>query len=213
MPEINFDMSGAGAFDMQIGDVQQLAVELGFVKEDVDPAKPLAARADMKGFFDMYGVKSLSLFKKRFFAEPLQPISPGSTPMPAPAKSKKKEDEALKKKVHVDPKDVPDVAKFDELSESFPKLKWRIISRPGGATMKPLDFYRLMACVKQVAEGDVQEEKPMWASHGGLDFDGREAWDSRNAIKGTSAEDAKSMFCQVYAEAHADKTTNFRMYG
>ena len=33
------------------------------------------------------------------------------------------------------------------------------------------------ACVSQVKEGDCNTEKPMWAAHGGLDFNGREAWD------------------------------------
>ena len=30
---------------------------------------------------------------------------------------------------------VPDVAKYGELAASFETLKWRIIPRPGGATM------------------------------------------------------------------------------
>lgn len=45
--------------------------------------------------------------------------------------------------VEVDPKDIPDVSKYDELSTTYENLKWRIISRPGGATMKPLNFYRM----------------------------------------------------------------------
>jgi hypothetical protein len=47
----------------------------------------------------------------------------------------------------VDPKDIPDVAKYDELSTTYEALKWRIISRPGGATMKPLNFYKLQGAV------------------------------------------------------------------
>lgn len=198
---------------MAIQDVQQLALELGFVKDEVDPAKPIAARVNMKDFFDMYGVKSLSVFKKRFFDEPLVPLSPGSTPMKPPSKGKDGEEAKKKKRVKVDEKDIPEVSRYDELVESYEGLKWRIISRPGGATMKPTDFYRLKACVNQVTQGDQETEKPMWAAHGGLDFDGREAWDCWNELKGMSAEDAKKEFCLVYAEAHADRPANFRMYG
>lgn len=39
------------------------------------------------------------------------------------------------------------------------------------------------ACVKQVVEGDNTSEKPMWAAHGGLDFDGRENWDQWTKLK------------------------------
>jgi hypothetical protein len=45
--------------------------------------------------------------------------------------------------VEVDPKDIPDVSKYEQLSSTYEDLKWRIISRPGGATMKPLNFYRM----------------------------------------------------------------------
>lgn len=45
--------------------------------------------------------------------------------------------------VTVNPEDIPDVSKYPELSNSYKTLKWRVISRPGGATMKPTDFYRL----------------------------------------------------------------------
>jgi acyl-CoA-binding protein len=36
---------------------------------------------------------------------------------------------------------VPDVSQFASLAASFESLKWRIIPRPGGATMKPDDYY------------------------------------------------------------------------
>jgi hypothetical protein len=45
--------------------------------------------------------------------------------------------------VTVNPEDIPDVSKYPELSNSYKNLKWRVISRPGGATMKPTDFYRM----------------------------------------------------------------------
>lgn len=36
---------------------------------------------------------------------------------------------------------------------------------------------------QQVEKGDNPDEKPMWAHHGGLDFDGRERWEKWDACK------------------------------
>ena len=36
---------------------------------------------------------------------------------------------------------VPEASQFASLAASFESLKWRIIPRPGGATMKPDDYY------------------------------------------------------------------------
>jgi hypothetical protein len=140
------------------------------------------------------------------------------------------------------------------------------------------------ACVSQVKEGDCNTEKPMWAAHGGLDFNGREAWDQWDKMQvrqlfwhplvaferlsphvtpgtppapsssaasghaafsshtaaplsptlplsvrvvpaspftaplarcaqGTSTEDAKKLFCHVWAEVvHADSKNNLRIW-
>lgn len=38
---------------------------------------------------------------------------------------------------------VYDAAEFASLSEKYTTLNWRIISKPGGATVKPDDFYKL----------------------------------------------------------------------
>jgi hypothetical protein len=35
-----------------------------------------------------------------------------------------------------------DAVEFDTLADVFEGLKWRVISKPGGATVKPDDFYR-----------------------------------------------------------------------
>ncbi|KAK3262498.1 hypothetical protein CYMTET_28651 [Cymbomonas tetramitiformis] len=209
---VTFDLSGEGEIPITLVDIQTLAIEMGYAKPNVDPSKPLTARANMKDFFDMYGVKALTNFKKRFYTEKLAPIPPGGTPMLPPSKKKDEAQEEFKaiKKVEVDPSTIPDVAQYAELTQKVAGLKWRVISRPGGATMKPNDFYRLMACITQVDKGDNTTEKPMWADHGGLDFDGRESWDAWTALKGKSAEDAKKTFCLTWAEAHADSKTNFR---
>ena len=108
---------------------------------------------------------------------------------------------------------VPDVSEFAKLKETWESAhKWRIIPRPGGATMKPADFYTLYACVQQAIVGDVVGEKPMWAETGGLDFDGRERWEAWERLKGTSSQAAKELFCQTYGVAMAREAENFRKY-
>ena len=133
---------------------------------------------------------------------------------------------------------VPDVAEFAKLKDTWETAhKWKIIPRPGGATMKPADFYTLYgahhaaprhacllaignshshhpsaACVQQATVGDVTGEKPMWAETGGLDFDGRERWESWEKLKGTSSQAAKELFCQTYGAALARESDNFRKY-
>ncbi len=36
-----------------------------------------------------------------------------------------------------------DAAEFEALAAKYMTLKWRMISKPGGATVKPDDFYNL----------------------------------------------------------------------
>jgi len=40
-----------------------------------------------------------------------------------------------------------DATEFDKLAAKYEKLNWRMISKPGGATVKPDDFYTLYGCV------------------------------------------------------------------
>jgi hypothetical protein len=35
-----------------------------------------------------------------------------------------------------------DAAQFEELAARYEKLNWRMVSKPGGATVRPDDFYR-----------------------------------------------------------------------
>ena len=44
-------------------------------------------------------------------------------------------------------------AEFGDLQPKFDKLSWRMISKPGGATVKPDDFYRLYGLSMQVRPG------------------------------------------------------------
>lgn len=64
-------------------------------------------------------------------------------------------------------------AEYPALVAKYPTLKWRIISKPGGATMKPDEYYTLAALHSQAESGDNTAERPMWAEKGGIDFDGR----------------------------------------
>lgn len=205
----SFDQSGNGEVPMTLAALQTYAIDLGYAKPNVDLNKPLAARADMNAFFNAYDVKAFSMFKKKFFTEKLSPVGPGGKYVPT---IKKKVKEDVKVVVVVKPEDIPSVDRYDELVAEYPSKKWRMISRPGGATMKPTDFYRLEACIAQVKEGDNETEKPMWAATGGLDFNGREAWDQWNALKGLTKDEAIAKFCLTYAEAMADPKGNFRVF-
>lgn len=209
MPEFSFDLSGQGEIPLDIKDVQAAAIKLGYAKPNVDSAKPLAARCDMNAFMAAYGVKAFSNFKKMFFSEKLTPVGPGGKFV---SQAKKDEPEVVVQAVEVKEEDIPPIEKFQELSESYPSLKWRMISRPGGATMKPIDFYRLEGAKKQAEIGDVNIEKPMWAETGGLDFNGREAWDQWEKFKGKDTEAAKKLFLRIYAEAQAAPKANFRVF-
>mmetsp|Transcript_25178 Transcript_25178/g.42152 ORF Transcript_25178/g.42152 Transcript_25178/m.42152 type:complete len:212 (-) Transcript_25178:302-937(-) len=211
MEALSFEQSGQGEFPLTLDDVRKLAFDLGYkTPASADPSKPLAMKTDTGAFFKQYGVNAFSVFRKKFFTDFLKPIGPGGVALPSKSQA---EILAAKKPVLVKPEDIPDVSQYDDLVSKFKGLKWRIISRPGGATMKPTDWYRLEAAISQVGKGDNTEEKPMWAARGGLDFDGRELWDQYTALKGKTQEEAKQFFCLVWAEAHADPKANFRLYG
>jgi len=40
-----------------------------------------------------------------------------------------------------------DPAEFEALAAAYEGLAWRAVSKPGGATVKPDEFYALYACV------------------------------------------------------------------
>eukprot|EP00887_Chlorella_sp_A99_P003642 scaffold7.g3642.t1 len=93
-----------------------------------------------------------------------------------------------------------DAGEFAALVEKYEKLNWRIISKPGGATVKPDDFYTLYGYHMQATQGDNTGERPMWAEKGGLDFEGRARWDAWTAVKGVSTDKAKLEFVRTYYE-------------
>ncbi|CAL5220970.1 g3077 [Coccomyxa viridis] len=97
-------------------------------------------------------------------------------------------------------KDVYDSAEFADLVTKYEKLNWRIVSKPGGATMKPDHFYQLYGFHMMAENGENATERPMWAEKGGLDFDGRARWDAWTALKGMKADRAKLEFVRTYYE-------------
>ena len=84
--------------------------------------------------------------------------------------------------------------------EKYEKLNWRIISKPGGATVKPDDFYLLYSYHMQATKGDNATERPMWAEKGGLDFEGRAKWDAWTNVKGMTKDKAHLEFVKTYYE-------------
>lgn len=93
-----------------------------------------------------------------------------------------------------------DASEFTMLVEKYEKLSWRIISKPGGATVKPDEFYILYGYHKQAVSGDNTTERPMWAEKGGLDFEGRARWDAWTNFKGISEDKARFEFVKNYYE-------------
>lgn len=93
-----------------------------------------------------------------------------------------------------------DESEFPALAEAYEKLNWRIISKPGGATVKPPEFYILYSYHQQATKGDNNEERPMWAEKGGIDFEGRERWDAWDKLKGTDTKTAKLEFVKNFYE-------------
>ena len=211
MTTIDFALSGSGwdaVREVTIEDVCKTALELGFKREKVDAKKPITRRADVDGFFRMFSVNSLSNFKRVFSKNEL--------------KTPKKGGEVFVEEREADVADevtweVPPMEEYETLSKNWDKEhvhKWRMLPKPGGAVCRPDDWYSLYAAKQQVEKGDVEGEKPMWASHGGIAYDERERWDFWNKLKGMSHQDAKKKFLETYGRAMLPEreSLNFRKY-
>ena len=156
---LSFDQSGSGAVScgpLTLPEVQQLCCDCGFVKAGVAESKPLVLRADTAAFFKTLGVNSLSAFRELFYNSRVAQPKPGQAP-PPPAPKKKtaapavralrprhacqsaslgKTDALAQEASGAKPAySVPDVKEYASLAESYENLKWRVIPRPGGATM------------------------------------------------------------------------------
>lgn len=198
---------------MTLAQAQHLAVTSGYVKT-TDTSKPLAQRADLQAMFKAFNVNSLSSFRQLFYTSSLDKSGRVlSSTTSNTNKTAAAAGNGIKSTVAADYK-IPDVSEYDTISSGWDAatMKWRMIQKPGGAHMKPQDFYRLYAAQQQAENGDCTTEQPMWAEHGGLDFDGRERWAEYNKLKGMSKEEAKKLFCAVYGEAMHFTERNFRKF-
>ena len=45
-----------------------------------------------------------------------------------------------------------DASEFEALTAKYKQLNWRMISKPGGATVKPDDFYQLYGCASSLVQ-------------------------------------------------------------
>ena len=96
-----------------------------------------------------------------------------------------------------------------ENKESFKKLNWKYIKRPGGQAIRPPDWYKLQGAVSQVEKGDNDTECPMWTSNGSVDYGGKEQWEWWSKYKGKSADESKVFFVRVLEMANKNKKENF----
>jgi len=67
--------SGKGRADVTLNAVAEMALDLGFEKQGgaADAQKKASQRADLKRFFQTYGVNALTPFKEKFAKEKLLP--------------------------------------------------------------------------------------------------------------------------------------------
>jgi acyl-CoA-binding protein len=210
---VDFEKSGAGTESrvkaMTLDDVCETAIKCGFVRSGIDRDRPIRRRADVDGFFRMFSVNSLSNFKRVFAANALKAPRVGGEVF-VEEKARDNDDDEVTW-------ECPSVDEYETLAKNWDKEhvhKWRMLPKPGGAVCRPDDWYALYAAKMQVEKGDVEGEKPMWASHGGIAYDEREKWDFRIKLKGTSRDDAKKKFCEAYGRAMLKEREglNFRKY-
>ncbi len=208
---IDFARSGDGLEPIRhasIRDVAETAIALGFVREDARPDARPERRADVNGFFRMFSVNSLSNFKRVFARNALETPKVGGAVF-VEERSVERDEEVTW--------EVPPMDEYERLAKNWDKEhvhKWRMLPKPGGAVCRPDDWYALHVAKQQAEKGDVQGEKPMWASHGGIAYDDRERWEFWNKLKGLSSSEAKRKFLEAYGKAMLPEreSLNFRKY-
>lgn len=89
------------------------------------------------GSLDLSTCQAFTPFKKLFKSRRLLPPSEGAF-----ADDEDKDADLQSNHQRRDVAPMP-LERFDELVGSFEQLKWKMIARPGGATMRPDDYYRL----------------------------------------------------------------------
>jgi len=205
----------ARARDLTLLECQQLALEYNFVKENAPSHGTVQQRADVVGFFKQYGANGLSQFKKKFGSMKLYP--PGEKEVEFYSSSGSCEDDDLVGsngdsflKKPISKEDIEEaIPIYEENKESFKKLNWKYIKRPGGQAIRPPDWYKLQGAVSQVEKGDNDTECPMWTSNGSVDYGGKEQWEWWSKYKGKSADESKGFFVRVLEMANKNKKENF----
>jgi acyl-CoA-binding protein len=205
----------ARARDLTLLECQQLALEYNFVKENAPSHGTVQQRADVVGFFKQYGANGLSQFKKKFGSMKLYP--PGEKEVEFYSSSGSCEDDDLLGsngdsflKKPISKEDIEEaIPIYEENKESFKKLNWKYIKRPGGQAIRPPDWYKLEGAVSQVEKGDNDTECPMWTSNGSVDYGGKEQWEWWSKYKGKSADESKVFFVRVLEMANRNKKENF----
>jgi acyl-CoA-binding protein len=205
----------ARARDLTLLECQQLALEYNFVKENAPSNGTVQQRADVVGFFKQYGANGLSQFKKKFGSMKLYP--PGEKEVEFYSNSGSCEDDDLVGsngdsflKKPLSKEDIEEaIPIYEENKESFKKLNWKYIKRPGGQAIRPPDWYKLQGAVSQVEKGDNDTECPMWTSNGSVDYGGKEQWEWWSKYKGKSADESKVFFVRVLEMANKNKKENF----
>ena len=205
----------ARARDLTLLECQQLALEYNFVKENAPSHGTVQQRADVVGFFKQYGANGLSQFKKKFGSMKLYP--PGEKEVEFYSSSGSCEDDDLVGsngdsflKKPISKEDIEEaIPIYEENKESFKKLNWKYIKRPGGQAIRPPDWYKLEGAVSQVEKGDNDTECPMWTSNGSVDYGGKEQWEWWSKYKGKSADESKVFFVRVLEMANRNKKENF----
>ena len=97
-----------------------------------------------------------------------------------------------------------DASEFDQLSKVFEGLKWKLVQKPGGQTMKYDSYYHLWALAQQARVGDCTSERPSWAANGGIDFNGRAEWDAWSELSGSEPDNCQVNFVKTFYEFSPD---------